>query len=113
MTHDDDRARDEEIRRALAGYRPPPPMPADAMWSAVAAGMEAGDPHPPIPLSAWTRRIRPRVVTALAASLVLFIAGTGVGFGVARARDDAPAGEARRGDAGAPETPVLYRVTWF
>lgn len=111
MTHDDDRVRDE-IRRGLAGYRPPPPMPADQVWAAIEAGLDSADSNPPIPLSPWTRRIRPRVVTALAASLALFIAGTGVGFGVARARDDAPA-EGRTADAGAPETPVLYRVTWF
>lgn len=110
MTRDDDRAPDE-VRRALAGYRPPPPIPADEMWGAIEAGMGAADPHPPIPLSPWTRRIRPRVVTALAASLALFVAGTGVGFGVARAREDAPA--ERRTDGGAAETPVLYRVTWF
>jgi hypothetical protein len=109
MNHDDDRAPDE-VRRALAGYRPPPPMPAEEMWNAIEAGMDAADPHPPIPLSPWTRRIRPRVVTALAASLALFIAGSGVGYGVARARDDAPE---RIADAGAAETPVLYRVTWF
>jgi hypothetical protein len=110
MTRDDDRAPDE-VRRALAGYRPPPPMPADEMWAAIESGMGAADPHPPIPLSPWTRRIRPRVVTALAASLALFVAGTGVGFGVARARDDAPA--ERGADGGAAEAPVLYRVTWF
>lgn len=111
MTDNDDRAPDE-VRRALAGYRLPPPMPADEMWGAIEAGMGAADPHPPIPLSRWTRRIRPRVVTALAASLALFIAGTGVGFGVARARDDGAAAE-RRADGGAAEAPVLYRVTWF
>lgn len=108
---DDDRAPDE-VRRALAGYRPPPPMPADEMWAAIQAGMESADPHPPIPLSRWTRRIRPRLVTALAASLALFIAGTGVGFGVARARDDGRAAE-RIADSGAAQAPVLYRVTWF
>jgi hypothetical protein len=108
MTHDDDRPPDS-VRRALAGYRPPPPMPADEMWAAIEAGVDSDDPHPPIPLSPWTRRIRPRVMTALAASLALFVAGTGVGFGVARARDDAPA----VADGGAAETPVLYRVTWF
>lgn len=112
MMDDDDRAPDE-LRRALSGYRAPPPLPADAVWAAVEAGMGAADPHPPIPLSPWTRRIRPRVVTALAASLALFVAGTGVGFGVARARDDGPAAEGRRAAAGAAETPVLYRVTWF
>ncbi|WP_420129630.1 hypothetical protein [Longimicrobium sp.] len=111
MIHDDDRAPDE-VRRALAGYRPPPPMPADEMWAAIQTGTGAADPHPPIPLSPWTRRIRPRVVTALAASLALFIAGTGVGFGVARARDDGDAPE-RIADGGAAEAPVLYRVTWF
>jgi hypothetical protein len=108
----DDARTPDEVRRALAGYRPPPPMPAEEMWAAIEAGIGAADPHPPIPLSPWTRRIRPRVVTALAASLALFIAGTGVGFGVARARDDGAA-EERIADAGAPETPVLYRVTWF
>jgi hypothetical protein len=110
MTHDDDRAPDE-LRRALAGYRPPPPMPADEMWAAIEAGADSAVPHPPIPLSPWTRRIRPRVVTALAASLALFVAGTGVGFGVARARDDVPA--ERRAASAAAEAPVLYRVTWF
>ena len=110
MTHDDDRAPDE-LRRALAGYRPPPPMPADEIWAGIESGMEAPDVNPPIPLSPWARRIRPRVVTALAASLALFIAGTGVGFGVARARDDAA--PERMADGGAAEAPVLYRVTWF
>ena len=112
MMEDDDRA-PAELRRALAGYRAPPPMPAAAVWEAIEERMGAADPHPPIPLSPWTRRIRPRVVTALAASLALFIAGTGVGFGVARARDDGPAAEGRRADAGAAQAPVLYRVTWF
>jgi hypothetical protein len=110
MTHDDDRAPDE-VRRALAGYRPPPPMPADEVWAAIEQGLAAPDPAV-IPLSPWTRRIRPRLVTALAASLALFIAGTGVGFGVARAREDGPRSE-RRADAATPESPVLYRVTWF
>jgi hypothetical protein len=110
MTHDDDRTPDE-VRRALAGYRPPPRMPADEVWAAIEQGLASSDPTV-IPLSPWTRRIRPRLVTALAASLALFVAGTGVGFGVARARDEAPSAE-RRADAGAPESPVLYRVTWF
>jgi hypothetical protein len=109
MTHDDDRAPDE-LRRALAGYRPPPAMPAEEMWSAIEAGIQAADPHPPIPLSPWTRRIRPRVITALAASLALFVAGSGVGYGVARARDNAPE---RIADVGEAQAPVLYRVTWF
>lgn len=109
MTHDDDRASDE-VRRALAGYRPPPPMPAEEMWAVIQQGLASPD-HGVIPLSPWTRRIRPRLVTALAASLALFIAGTGVGFGVARARDDGTA--QRRADAGTAESPVLYRVTWF
>lgn len=108
MTHDDDRAPDE-VRRTLAGYRTPPPMPADEMWAAIEQGMASPD-SAAIPLSPWTRRIRPRLVTAVAASLALFVAGTGVGFGVARARDEAPE---RRVDVGAAESPVLYRVTWF
>jgi hypothetical protein len=107
MTHDDDRAPDE-VRRALAGYRPPPPMPGDEMWAAIQRGLDAPEPGV-VPLSPWTRRIRPRLVTALAASLALFVTGTGVGFGVARARAD---GEAER-TADAAEPPVLYRVTWF
>ena len=107
MTHDDDRAPDE-VRRALAGYRPPPPMPAQEMWAAIEQGLASPGPGV-IPLSPWARRIRPRLVTALAASVALFIAGTGVGFGVARARDD---GAAER-TADAAESPVLYRVTWF
>ncbi len=110
MTHDDDRAPDE-VRRALAGYRTPPPLPADEVWAGIEQGLAA--PYPAaIPLSPWTRRIRPRLVTAVAASLALFVAGTGVGFGVARAREDAPAAE-RSADAGTAESPVLYRVTWF
>ncbi|HEX2079079.1 MAG TPA: hypothetical protein VHG08_15250 [Longimicrobium sp.] len=108
MTHDDDRAPDE-VRRALAGYRPPPPMPADEIWTGIEQGLASPDPAV-IPLSPWTRRIRPRLVTAVAASLALFVAGTGVGFGVARAREEAPAPEhVAAARAGA----VLYRVTWF
>lgn len=110
MTRDDDRAPDD-LRRALAGYRPPPPMPAEEMWAAIDRGLASPDPAV-ISLSPWARRIRPRLVTALAASVALFIAGTGVGFGVARARDDGSATE-RRADGGAAESPVLYRVTWF
>jgi hypothetical protein len=110
MTHDDDRA-PNEVRRALAGYRPPPPMPADEMWGAIEQGLASADPAV-IPLSPWRRRIRPRLVTALAASVALFIAGTGVGFGVARVREDGAAAE-RRANGGAAESPVLYRVTWF
>ncbi|HEX2208058.1 MAG TPA: hypothetical protein VHG93_10285 [Longimicrobium sp.] len=108
MTRDDDRLPDE-LRRALAGYRPPPPLPAREVWAAIEAGLESPD-SAVIRLSPWRRRIRPRLVTALAASLALFVAGTGVGFGVARARDEASA--ARQAEGGAPET-VLYRVTWF
>ena len=108
MTHDDDRERDE-IRRALGGYRAPPPMPAGEMWAAIERGMEEPDPSI-IPLSPW-RRARPRLATALAASLVAFVAGTGVGYGVARRSDDTPAD--RQANAEVPEKPVLYRVTWF
>lgn len=108
MTHDDDRAPDE-VRRALSGYRTPPPMPADEVWAAIERGLASPDPSV-IPLSPWTRRIRPRLVTAVAASLALFVAGTGVGFGVARAREDAPAQE--HAAASRPGA-VLYRVTWF
>lgn len=110
MTHDDDRAPDE-VRRALAGYRTPPPMPADEMWAGIERGLASPDPAV-VPLSPWTRRIRPRLVTALAASLALFVAGTGVGFGVASLRD-ADVFVEWWADDGAPEPPVLYRVTWF
>jgi hypothetical protein len=109
MTHDDDRAPDY-LRRALAGYRAPPPVPGEEMWAAIERGLESPDPDV-IALSPWTRRIRPRLVTAVAASLALFVTGTGVGFGVARARADGAAAE-RTAEAGA-ESPVLYRVTWF
>jgi hypothetical protein len=110
MTND----QDGELHRALGGYRTPPPMPADEIWSAIQAGLGADDPHPPIPLSPWARRIRPRLVTALAASLALFVTGAGVGLGVARLRDDEAAGAERRVDvADERETAVLYRVTWF
>jgi hypothetical protein len=109
MTHDDDR----DIHRALGSYRTPPPMPAEEMWAAVEAGLASADPPPPLPLSPWGRRIRPRLVTALAASLALFVAGTGVGFGVARLRDDGPAGAERQAEGPAAEKAVLYRVTWF
>ena len=111
MTNDDDRAR--ELERALGAYRAPPAMPAEEMWAAIQAGL-AADAHDPavIPLSPWGRRIRPRVVTALAASLALFIAGTGVGWGVARLGEDGDA--SRRVAEGPPaEKAVLYRVTWF
>ena len=109
MTNDDDRER-TEMGRALAGYRPPPQMPAEAMWSAIEQGLAEPDPAV-IPLSAW-RRMRPRVVTALAASLVAFVAGTAVGYGVARRGDDGPPPD-RQANAEAPETPVLHRITWF
>jgi hypothetical protein len=110
MTNDDDRAR--EIDRALRAYRTPPPMPAGDMWAAIEAGLASSGPAV-VPLSPWGRRIRPRLVTALAASLALFVAGTGVGFGVARWGGDADAAE-RLADGPAPEqTAVLYRVTWF
>ena len=110
MTNDDDRAR--EIDRALGAYRTPPPMPAEEMWAAIEAGLASPGPAV-VPLSPWVRRIRPRLVTALAASLALFVAGTGVGFGAARWGDDADAAE-RLADGPAPaETAVLYRVTWF
>lgn len=105
----DDRERDE-IRRALDGYRTPPPMPDVEMWTAIEDGLARPDPGV-IHLSPW-RRMRPRLVTALAASLVAFVAGTGVGYGVARRADDPPPID-RQADAGPPETPVLYRVTWF
>ena len=108
MTHDD-RERDD-LRRALDAYRTPPPMPGPAMWSAIQEGLARPEPGV-VPLSPW-RRMRPRVVTALAASLVAFVAGTGVGYGVARRGDDPPSID-RQADAGPPETPVLYRVTWF
>jgi hypothetical protein len=109
MTHDDDRERDE-MRRALAGYRPPPPMPAEAILAAVEQGLARPDPSV-IPLTPW-RRARPRVAMALAASLVAFVAGTGVGYGVARRGGDDPPPD-RQANAERPETPVLYRVTWF
>jgi hypothetical protein len=111
MTHDDD----GDLHRALGAYRTPPPMPAEELWSAIQAGLAADEPHPSIPLSPWARRIRPRLITALAASLALFVTGTGVGFGVARLRDDDAAGAERRADVAANgrEKAVLYRVTWF
>jgi hypothetical protein len=110
MTHD----QDGDLHRTLGGYRTPPAMPAEEIWSAIQAGLAADDPHPPIPLSPWARRIRPRLVTALAASLALFVMGAGVGLGVARLRDDEAAGAERRADAAeGREKAVLYHVTWF
>jgi hypothetical protein len=108
MTNEDDR----DVKRALEAYHAPPPMPADEMWAAIEGRLASAANDDVIPLSPWARRIRPRVVTALAASLALFVTGTGVGFGVARLRDDGSAAE-RRADSRAAERPVLYRVTWF
>lgn len=112
MTDDEDRAR--ELERALGGYRAPPPMPAEEIWAAIEAGLAANPlaDAAVIPLSPWARRIRPRVVTALAASLALFVAGTGVGWGVARLGEDGGAAE-RVADGPPAEKAVLYRVTWF
>lgn len=112
MTHDD--GREPDLQRALRGYRAPPPMPAEEMWAAIQAGLAADASPPPLPLSPWARRIRPRLVTALAASLALFVAGTGVGFGVAaRWGDDGGAAERVADGDEHGERAVLYRVTWF
>ncbi|HET6229545.1 MAG TPA: hypothetical protein VFE05_05645 [Longimicrobiaceae bacterium] len=110
MTHDERSERDE-TRRALAGYRAPPPMPAGAIWAGIEDGLAKPEPGV-VPLAPWTRRIRPWLAPALAASLVAFLAGAGVGYGVARRGDAGPPHD-RQVVVAAPETPVLYPVTWF
>ncbi|HEX2187523.1 MAG TPA: hypothetical protein VHG51_01435 [Longimicrobiaceae bacterium] len=100
---------DDEITRALRGYNPPPPMPRERLWAAIEAGAAEGpaDPRGTLPLELFRRRIRPRLATAAAAALALFVGGAAAGYGL-RAAGFAAAG----GSPPGPEV-VVQRVTWF
>lgn len=103
--NDDDVAR--EIR---AAFDPAPAMPAAPIWNAIEAADRAPEPL-------FRRRIQPRVWTALAASLALFLGGAAVGWGIAASAGPAPGPAVERvaqadgGSAQAASPPES--VTWF